>query len=53
MSRNTSMAACLLGGLLASGATAENPLTYPDTRRVDHVFGSSRTRGAASRASRV
>jgi prolyl oligopeptidase len=32
------MAACLLGGLLAARpAAADEPLTYPDTRRVDHV----------------
>ncbi len=38
MSRITSVAACLLGGLLASGpAAAEEPPTYPNTRRVDHT----------------
>jgi prolyl oligopeptidase len=38
MTRTLSMAVCLLGGLLASHpAAAEEPPTYPNTRRVDHT----------------
>jgi prolyl oligopeptidase len=38
MSRTSSVAACLLGSLLASGpAAGEEPPTYPNTRRVDHT----------------
>jgi prolyl oligopeptidase len=37
MNRLAPLAGCVLAGLLAAPAAAEDPLTYPRTRRVDHV----------------
>jgi prolyl oligopeptidase len=37
MNRATPLMACLVGGLLAGSAAAEDALTYPNTRRVDHT----------------
>jgi prolyl oligopeptidase len=37
MKRSLPLAACLLGGLTLGTAAAEDPLTYPQTRQIDHV----------------